>query len=219
MTSELVHLTPEQEAAVTAPLTPLLLVAGAGAGKTTVMGRRILHVVEQGLARADEVLGLTFTNKTARHLKEVVRDVLGPEADVTIGTYHSFGASLVADHLLEVGLDSGSRVLDHAESWQLLFAVFDEFRFEHRRTLSPQLLLRDALNLASRCADHLVPIDEVLADSARVKTDGRWRGMRDAAAMREELCQVVAAYQRRKRERNLVDYGDQIALAVQLLID
>nr|MDQ6928214.1 ATP-dependent helicase [Actinomycetota bacterium] len=219
MTAEQVELTAEQRDAVEAPLTPLLLVAGAGAGKTTVMARRILHVVEQGLARPDEVLGLTFTNKAARHLKEVVRDVLGPDADVTIGTYHSFGASLVADNLLELGLDTGTRVLDHAESWQLLFAVFDEFRFQHRATLSPQVLLRDALNLASRCADHLVSIDDVLADSVSLTRDGRWKGMREAAAKRAELCQVVAAYQRCKQERNLVDYGDQIALAVKLLVD
>ncbi|HUQ64109.1 MAG TPA: ATP-dependent DNA helicase [Acidimicrobiales bacterium] len=215
----LLTLTPEQQTAVGAPLTPLLLVAGAGAGKTTVVGRRILHVVEKNLARADEVLGLTFTNKAAHHLKKVVREVLGPDAGVTIGTYHSFGASLVADNLLELGLDTASRVLDHAESWQLLFAVFDEFRFERRRTLSPQLLLRDALNLASRCADHLVPIDVVLADSIDLMANARWKGMKETAAMRAELCQVVAAYQRRKKERNLLDYGDQIALAVQLLTD
>lgn len=217
MTAEPVELTPEQRAAVEAPLSPLLLVAGAGAGKTTVMARRILHVVEQGLARPDEVLGLTFTNKAARHLKEVVREVLGPDADVTIGTYHSFGASLVADHLLELGLDTGTRVLDRAESWQLLFAVFDEFRFEHRRTLAPQLLLTDALNLASRCADHLVAIEDVLADSSAVEKNGPWKKMRETAASRKELCQVVAAYSRRKRELNLVDYGDQIGLAVKLL--
>ncbi len=210
-------LTSEQRAAVEAPLEAQLLVAGAGAGKTTVMARRILHLVVTGQVAAHQVLGLTFTNKAAHHLKEAVRGALGPDADVTIATYHSFGASLVADHALELDLDPGTQVLNRAQSWQLLFTVFDEFRFDRRSTLSPQFVLDDALALASRCADHLVPIAAVEADSRRVMETGRWKTMRDTAASRLELCQVVAAYERRKRERNFLDFGDQVGLAVRLL--
>ena len=146
-----------------------------------------------------------------------MRAVLGPDADVTIATYHSFGASLVADHALELDLAPGTQVLNRAQSWQLLFAVFDEFRFDRRSSLSPEFVLNDALALASRCADHLVPIDAVEADCRPVMETGRWKGMRDTAASRLELCQVVAAYERRKRERNLLDFGDQVGLAVRLL--
>ncbi|HEX2023863.1 MAG TPA: ATP-dependent DNA helicase [Acidimicrobiales bacterium] len=211
--------TAEQATAIEAPLRPLLLVAGAGTGKTTVMARRILHLVESGQVRADQVLGLTFTNKAARHLKERVRAALGANADVTVATYHSFGASLVADHHLELDLDPGTQVLNRAQSWQLLFTVFDEFRFERRGTLSPRVLLDDALALASRCADHLVPVETVVADCHAVIADGRWKDMREQAAKRLELCQVVAAYERRKRARNLLDFGDQVALAVRLLLE
>jgi len=210
-------LTSEQHDAVTAPLAPLLVVAGAGTGKTTVMAQRILHLVESGQARPDQILGLTFTNKAGRNLKERVRQTLGPDADVTVATYHSFGASLVADHALELDLAPGTKVLNRAQSWQLLFAVFDDFRFRQRATLKPQVLLNDALDLASRCADHLVAIDDVEADCRRVIVDGRWAQMREQAAKRLELCQVVAAYEQRKRARNLIDFGDQVALAVRLL--
>jgi DNA helicase-2/ATP-dependent DNA helicase PcrA len=211
--------TPEQGDAIQAPLLPLLVVAGAGTGKTTVMAQRILHLVGTGAARADQVLGLTFTNKASRNLKERVRGTLGPDADVTVATYHSFGASMVADHALELGLDPATSVLNRAQSWQLLFAVFDEFRFERRGTLAPHVLLDDALALASRCADHLVSVDDVEADCHRVIRDGRWKSMQEAAAKRLELCQVVRAYERRKRERHLLDFGDQVALAVRLLAE
>ncbi|MGI8777209.1 MAG: ATP-dependent DNA helicase [Acidimicrobiales bacterium] len=212
-------LTAEQHEAVTSPLVPLLVVAGAGTGKTTVMAQRILHLVESGQAHPDEILGLTFTNKAGRNLKERVRHTLGPDADVTVATYHSFGASLVADHALELDLDPGTKVLNRAQSWQLLFAVFDDFRFRQRATLKPQVLLNDALDLASRCADHLVAVDDVEADCRRVMVEGRWAQMREQAAKRLELCQVVAAYERRKRARNLIDFGDQVALAVRLLTE
>ena len=148
-----------------------------------------------------------------------MRAALGPDSDVTIATYHSFGASLVAEHGLELDLAPGTQVLNRAQSWQLLFAVFDEFRFDRRSSLSPEFVLNDALALASRCADHLVPIDAVEADCRSVMETGRWKGMRDTAASRLELCQVVAAYERRKRERNLLDFGDQVGLAVRLLTE
>jgi DNA helicase-2/ATP-dependent DNA helicase PcrA len=216
VTAEL-RLTAEQQAAVEAPLGPGLLVAGAGTGKTTVMARRILHLVEAGLARPDQILALTFTNKAAANLKEKVRAALGPDADVTVGTYHAFGASLVAEHALEIGVDPGAQLLNRAQAWQLLYAVFDEFRFERRRTLAPQILLDDALALASRCADFLVPVEAVVADCERLVAANRWKGAAESAAKRAELCQVVDAYERRKRERNLLDFGDQLALAVRLL--
>ena len=211
--------TPEQEEAIGASLGRQLLVAGAGAGKTTVMARRIASVVDRGLVRPDQVLALTFSNKAAQHLKEHVRSALGPDADVTVGTYHSFGAALVADHALELGLTRSTRVLNRAQAWQLLFTVFDELRFRHRATLHPQVLLDDALALAARCSDHLVGIDDVAADCRLVAEKGPWKKMRTTAALRQELCQVVAAYARAKRERDLLDFGDQIALAVRLLQD
>ena len=209
--------TAEQRAAIEAPLAPLLLVAGAGTGKTTVMARRILHLVESGRAEPDQILGLTFTNKAAFNLKEKVRQALGPDADVTVATYHSFGATLVADHALELDLPPGAKLLDRAQAWLLLFSVFDEFRFQRRSSLVPRVILDAALTLGSRAADYLVPVERIAADSARLAKAAPWKQMRDAAAGRLELCQVVEAYERRKRERNLLDYGDQVALAVRLL--
>ncbi|MBV8161513.1 MAG: ATP-dependent helicase [Acidimicrobiia bacterium] len=208
--------TPEQWAAITHPLTPLFLVAGAGAGKTSVMAERILWLVEQGRARADEILALTFTNKAAANLKEQVRGRLGADADVTVATYHSFGQMLITDHTLELALAPGTVLLNRAQAWQLLYSVFDELRFDRRRTLSPRILLDDALALASRCADHLRTAAEVAADCELIVKEGRWR-MPDKACERRELSHVVEAYERRKGELHLIDYGDQIRLAVRLV--
>jgi DNA helicase-2/ATP-dependent DNA helicase PcrA len=209
--------TEDQRAVIEHPLSGLLVVAGAGTGKTTVMAARMLHLVHQGLATPHQILGLTFTNKAAANFKERVREKLGPDADVTVSTYHAFGAGLVAAHGLELGLDPGTQVLNRAQAWQLLFAVFDEFRFERRSSFVPSLVVNDALTLASQCADHLVAVEQVVADCEEVMATGKWKRQRETAAKRLELCQVVSAYERRKRERNLLDYGDQVALAVRLL--
>jgi DNA helicase-2/ATP-dependent DNA helicase PcrA len=209
--------TPEQRAAIEHPAAPLLIVAGAGTGKTSVMAERMLHMVSSGQSRPDELLGLTFTNKAAGNLKANVAERLGADTDVTVTTYHGFGAALVNDHLIELGLDPGTRVLNRAQAWQLLFGVFDDFRFEQRSTFKPSLVVDDALALASRCADHLVLIDEVVADCREIIASGRWEKMKSAAAMRLDLCQVVEAYETRKRQRCLIDFGDQVGLAVRLL--
>jgi DNA helicase-2/ATP-dependent DNA helicase PcrA len=209
--------TPEQRRAIEAPLEPVLLVAGAGTGKTTVMAHRILHLVDTGQVRPDQVLALTFTNKAALNLKQKVRAALGPDAAVTVATYHSFGAALVADHALELDLPAGTQLLDRAQAWQLLFGAFDDFRFQKRSALAPSVVLEAALTLASRAADYLVPVETVSVDCRRVISTTPSKSVRDTAVARLDLCQVVEAYCRRKRERNLLDYGDQVALAVELL--
>ncbi len=210
--------TPDQRAAITHPLAPLFVVAGAGAGKTSVMAERILWLVQEGEATADQVLALTFTNKAASNLKEKVRQRLGADADVTVATYHSFGQMVIADHALELDLAPGTTLLNRAQAWQVLYGVFDELRFDRRKVLSPRILLDDALALASRCADHLRTAEEVAADCEIIVKEGRWK-MPDKAAERLELARVVEAYERRKRELHLIDYGDQIRLAVRLMQD
>ena len=182
------------------------------------MAERILWLVQEGKARADEILALTFTNKAAFNLKEKVRQRLGVDADVTVATYHSFGQMVIADHALELDSAPGTTLLNRAQAWQLLYSVFDELRFDRRKTLSPRILLDDALALASRCADHLRTADEVAADCELIVKEGRWK-MADKATERLELTRVVEAYERRKRERHLIDYGDQIRLAVRLMQD
>ena len=92
------ELTEQQEAAVTHPLSPVVIVAGAGSGKTEVMARRILHLLASGAARPDQVLGLTFSNKAAVNLQARVKRTLGPDSDVHVTTYHGFGAQLVDQH-------------------------------------------------------------------------------------------------------------------------
>lgn len=211
--------TAEQRRVIEHPLSPLLVVAGAGTGKTFAMSRRILHLVETEGVAPHQILGLTFTNKAAANLEEQVRQQLGPDTDITVSTYHSFGASLVADHHIELGLAADTRVLNRAQAWMLLYSVFDTFAFDKRSTLRPGVLVNDALQLASRLADHLVDLDDLERDCNEIGTDGRWKPMRETAVKRSELCQVIRAYAERKRAEGFIDFADQIALAVSLVRD
>src|SRR5262249_30258833 len=113
-------LNPAQVAAVTHEAGPLLIVAGAATGKTTVLTRRIAWLIATHRARPEEILALTFTEKAALEMEERV-DVLVPYgyAAVRISTFHAFGDWLLRENALEVGLTPAFRVLNRAE--QVIF--------------------------------------------------------------------------------------------------
>src|SRR5688572_14261272 len=109
-----------QREAVTHDAGPLLIVAGAGTGKTTVITRRIAWLIAQGRARPEEILALTFTDKAAAEMEERV-DTLVPYgyANVKISTFHAFGDAILRENALELGLKLDYRVLSRAE--QIIF--------------------------------------------------------------------------------------------------
>src|SRR5215475_7604151 len=109
-----------QIAAVTHEAGPLLIIAGAGTGKTTVITRRIAYLIATRRARPSEILALTFTDKAAAEMEERV-DTLVPYgyADVELATFHAFGDRLVRENALELGLTPDFRVLTRAE--QVIF--------------------------------------------------------------------------------------------------
>src|SRR3989449_517645 len=144
-----------QRRAVTHDTGPLLIVAGAGTGKTTVITRRITWLIATRRARPDEILALTFTDKAAAEMEERV-DTLVPYgyADVTIATFHAFGDRLMRENALEIGLTPDFRVLNRAE--QLIFFRDRLFQFalSHYRPLGdPTRHIPALITLISRCKD------------------------------------------------------------------
>ena len=106
----------EQLQAVTHKDGPLLIVAGAGTGKTTVITQRIAYIIEQGWAKSDEILALTFTEKASGEMEERV-DRLLPMGylDLWISTFHSFGERILKEHGLAIGLPADFKLLNEFE--------------------------------------------------------------------------------------------------------
>jgi DNA helicase II / ATP-dependent DNA helicase PcrA len=219
--------TPEQLAAITAPIGPLHVIAGAGSGKTAVMAARIVYLVERlGVAPAS-VLGLTFTNKAASELETRVREALADlPADVgdevTVDTYHAFAADLVKAYGIRVGVEVDADLLSEAQQYQILLGILDSERFEHLSVRTAGATIRKTLELASACADHVVPAERVVAASRRLleRADEGERlpdWMLQAARERIELARLVERYAAEKRRRGRLDFGDQVAKAVELV--
>ena len=140
---------PQQWAAITAPLEPAVVIAGAGSGKTALMAARVVYLVATGQVLPEQVLGLTFTTKAAAELRQRIHaaldhaGLLGPirtrpgrprpddEADEvlepTVATYHSYAAGLLVDHGLRIGHEPETRVVSDASRYQLGARVVERF--------------------------------------------------------------------------------------------
>ncbi|MEY2426234.1 MAG: ATP-dependent helicase UvrD/PcrA, partial [Actinomycetota bacterium] len=212
--------TPEQHAVIEHDLTPMLVIAGAGSGKTESMARRIEYLVTSQGADPSEILALTFTNKAAAELAKRVRQRLGADTDVLVSTYHGFAARLVNDHLLELDLPARTTLINRGQAWQLCLSEYDSYRFEERSSYQPSAVITDALALAARIDDFLVDVADVVADcNATLKAKVKRQGIHRTARSRKELCQVVEKYAAAKQRLGLLDFGDQIRLAVRLVKD
>src|SRR5215470_7417986 len=151
----LAGLNSRQRKAVTHGDGPLLVVAGAGTGKTAVITRRIAWLIATRRARPSEILALTFTEKAAAEMQERV-DVLVPYgfADVSISTFHGFGRQLLSEHALTLGLPGEPKVLDAAQCLVFLREHLFELPLTRLRPLpDPTRHLAALLGLAGRARD------------------------------------------------------------------
>ncbi|GHE35482.1 putative ATP-dependent DNA helicase [Streptosporangium violaceochromogenes] len=230
--------TPEQAEVIEAGLEPMVVVAGAGSGKSETMAGRVVWLVANGLVRPDQVLGLTFTRKAAGELSVRVRERLNGlvaaeqvpadllEGEPAISTYHSYAARLVTDHALREGLEPTMRLIGPAVSWQLAGRVVSGYDGPMEQVeWGPATVTRAVLELAGELSEHLrTPQD--------VREVGAWLTERHAALpgpstlaqrrplatqrAREQLLPLVESYRRLKRAREVVDHGDQMALAARI---
>ncbi|MFF4942438.1 UvrD-helicase domain-containing protein [Streptomyces rubiginosohelvolus] len=233
--------TPEQTACIVAPPAPQVIVAGAGSGKTTVMAARVVWLVGTGQVAPEQVLGLTFTNKAAGELAERVRkaliaagvtdpDVIDPDnppGEPTISTYHAFAGRLLTEHGLRIGLEPSTRLLADATRYQLAAKVLREAPGPYPAlTRSFSTLVSDLLALDGELSEHLVRPGtletydtELLRDLAAAKlSNADLRKIPEAAEARRSLLGLTERYRAAKRSRDLLDFGDQIALSAELAL-
>lgn len=240
--------TDEQREIIEAPLEPLLVVAGAGSGKTETMTARVVWLVANHLVAPEQVLGLTFTRKAAGELAERVGRRLATlesaglwsppqesEADglggaPTISTYHAYAGRLVREGALRLGYEKDSRLLSEAATWQLAHEVviaWDGPMADIDKTEST--VTNAVVSLAGELAEHLLtPVDvddfagRTLGHLATVGATGKgftkdFTGKVITPMEQQRLVlPIVERYREIKRERSVMDFSDQMALAAAL---
>ncbi|MDD5382501.1 MAG: ATP-dependent helicase, partial [Candidatus Margulisbacteria bacterium] len=201
----LTGLNSEQKKAVQHSFGPLLIIAGAGTGKTTVITRRIAWLIAKKLAKPGEILALTFTDKAADEMESRV-DLLVPYGyiDVAISTFHAFGDRVLRDHALELGLRPDYRVLSQAEQIIFFREHIFEFPLKHYKSLGdPTKHVEALVNVISRAKDEDIGPEEFL----------KWAKGED---QEYEVARVYQKYQALKLKHGFVDFGDQVNLTLKL---
>ena len=236
--SLLAGLNQEQRRAVCHGEGPLLVIAGAGTGKTQVITRRIAWLIATRRARPSEILALTFTDKAADEMQTRV-DQLVPYGytDAAVSTFHAFGDRLVREFALELGLPTDSRVLSRPEVVIFLRERLFEFELDEYRPLGDPARFLGALGtLFSRCKDEDVSPQAyldfagTLASTAAARRAGQDAGpdtapeaaetiaaLDEEARRQSELARAFDRYQTLLRQAGLIDFGDQVSLALRLL--
>lgn len=210
--------TPEQRQVIEAPLTSMLVVAGAGSGKTETMAARVVWLTVNGMVDPSAVLGLTFTRKAAGELRERITHRLAAWGDPLLGpvrgvrnedpltpapdvqTYHSYAAGLLAEYGMLAGLETDARLLSPAGSWQLAHEVVSSYDGPmHDVDLAPSTVTRAVLTLGDELSEQLCDVHRAESWCADLRTfiqgSPTGRGGRIPAGVRRVLDRTAARHQ------------------------
>ena len=230
--------TDEQVRVIEAPRRPLLVVAGAGSGKTETMSMRVLWLVanHEDIAPSS-VLGLTFTRKAAGELGDRLRQRLALLArrvpslrerldeDPVSLTYNSFAERIVAEHGMRIGIDPDFTMLTEAGAVDLMTQIVEGWPTDLDEDLSPSVAVGHCLHLAGEVGEHGYTVEE-----ARDALEGFGRDLEQIGATNDTARKTLRAnarrlaylgpveeFQRRKREGGLLDFSDQLVLATRIV--
>ena len=234
------QITGEQWEAISMPLEPYVLIAGAGSGKTSVMAARVVYLAlvaigrvspEGGSAsnpgvRPGNLLCLTFTNKATDNLRAKVRHALeavdlpeGEEPEIL--NYHGFAGQILERYGTLAGIEPGRRVLSPAQRSDLCGQVLDEMTdFRHSKVEWQPSIVSKILELDDQAQNHLITPQQIIdfnIERLDALKDHRSDRAYRSSLERIELAQAGAIYRRLKQEKGVIDYGDQIEQALYVV--
>ncbi|MFA5228721.1 MAG: UvrD-helicase domain-containing protein [Candidatus Paceibacterota bacterium] len=212
MNDLLLDLNKEQKEAVIFGDGPLLIVAGAGTGKTTVLTRRIAYLISKGI-KPEEILAVTFTEKAAKEMEDRVEALLPFDYyDFWISTFHSFCDRVLKRYGLLIGIPTNYKLLDDSGSWMLVKRNFHRFNFlkEYKPLGNPTKFIQALVHHFSQCKNEGIYPEDYLKYVDGLDDDNEEKERIREVAMAYEV------YQQLLLDNNVLDFGDLINYALQI---
>lgn len=191
---------------------PLLIVAGAGTGKTTVITQRIAHLITNKKAAANEILAVTFTNKAAEEMEERVDNLLNTSyTELWVSTFHGFAQRVLEENALDIGLPLDFSLLDPTDAWVLVRQNLDKFNLDYYKPLgNPTKFIHALIKHFSKCKDQGIYPENYLKYADELKTSLTDLKEDTETERVKEVASAYHVYQKLLLDNNVLDFGDLI---------
>ena len=204
--------TPAQKEAIIHPQTPLMILAGAGTGKTFTLENRIVYLIKHYNVKPEHILTITYTEKAAGELQDRLANKIGQSVcDMTIGTFHSFCFRLLKDYKKS----TLPYLLEESEAIHMFLENYDELGpfYSEEFSINPQLaVIKSFIPFFNRLRDELIDIERMT-----IPLDNENNISEETIAQLKDLKRIYPIFQKWKRDLNVVDYGDMILLCYHIL--
>jgi len=224
--------TKEQLAAITAPLEPALVLAGAGTGKTSVMAQRVLWLITEAKIEPSEILGLTFTNKASQELRSRIRTTITKlfsnkleVIEPNVSTYHSFALQILNEYGLILGIDSDLKPVTETTRASLAYRTVLNTKLKLMALDKiPRNIAKQVLLLENQMVEHDLSKETIIEHSQNliqqvnsVSAKSHLKDLVKAAQERIELVQLVEEFRLLKESELVIDFADQMRFCLQLV--
>ena len=217
MENILSNLNSRQTEAVKETEKPLLIIAGAGSGKTLTVSSKIAYLIHKGV-KPENILALTFNQKAAEELKDRVVDMLGSSEDLNISTFHSFCTQIIEDNILSTKLNANFRVITETAQLVYLTKNINNFGLEYLEfSHEPYTLAEETKKFISRCKDeYILPNDlanYLKNQENKTLNDEEQNDLNNL----KDILKIFRSYEEYKTKNNMLDFGDMLCIVHDLL--
>ena len=211
------NLNPQQGEAVKEVDKPLLIIAGAGSGKTLTVASKIAYLIQKGV-HPENILAVTFNQKAAEELKTRVTDMLGAIDDLTISTFHSFCNQFIQDNLLSTKLNANFKVITDTAQLVYLTKNINNFGLEHLEfNHEPYTLAEEIKKFISRCKDEYITPNDLQKHIQTQQTKNLDEEQQNDLNNLKDIHKIYTAYETYKTKNNMLDFGDMLCIVYDLL--
>lgn len=222
------NLTQEQNNIINSKYEIKKIIACAGSGKTSVLTRNIIKILDENYCKPEEILALTFTNNAAENMREKIKKSPGNYInadDLDIYTFNSFGNLIIKENSFNLGFGKNFKLINEVQAWQIIYDIFKDYKFKKLKAgrdigkFVKDLLdyiwnLKNNLITSEALKDYLENNKKYLAD---YKSPGLLKEEEEKIPYIYEFCDIYKNYESIKRIKNYIDYSDQIFLPYFLL--
>jgi len=208
----------QQKKAIEYPNGPLMVIAGAGTGKTTVITERIKWLINKKGLTPSQILALTFTEKAAKEMEERVDQILPlGYSDLWISTFHSFCDRILRDDLINIGLNPDFQLMNQTETILFLRNHLFDFNLDYFRPVAnPDKFLWGIIDHFSRLADEDITPEQYLEYAKKLSRNPQTEEEKIEAKKTKELAQAFLKYQQLKEQESVFDFSDLITYTLKL---